>query len=632
MCGIIGIFAPSNPAAQWPTADLEAMVAALRHRGPDEQGMHTEPGLFFGHTRLAVLDLSSAGRQPMASKNGRYLICFNGEIYNFQELRQELGRLGHEFHTHTDTEVLLAAWVEWGGASLARLDGIFAFALFDRLERTLHLVRDHLGVKPLFYWQESGILAFASEPLALFGSIISCPEAEPADLDTYFTYNYIPAPGTGLKNLRQLPPGHLLSISIGQFSLMPYWSWRPRSDPVPWSLDAQERFCELITRSVTSQLVSDAPLGLFLSGGLDSATVALGIHGAGRQPTAFCLGFEQSRFDETPAAAAFARTLGMPLRSSCFQWSEETIRATLAVMREPMADASCFPMHQLALAARQECTVILAGDGGDELLAGYDTYKASQWTPWIRRIPVGIRNVLLSLTPCLPADQHRYSPRLVMERLLIGAAAGPWRDHASWRRIFSPELKRRLYEEEFLLATEHLDPVGAYADKMLEIAGDRSPLTAWQYADLHHFLPSVLAKVDRMSMATGLEVRVPLLNRELVEFCFQLPDEARRFKGKGKRILREWLVSRLSREHLSRPKAGFLPPVDGWFRHAGPMFVVFQQHLDWARQGGAGWLRWDEVARVWQEHQRGRLNVGFALLGILQFINWHRHQKGVQGW
>ncbi|MBF0428916.1 MAG: asparagine synthase (glutamine-hydrolyzing) [Magnetococcales bacterium] len=630
MCGIIGLFAHGDLERVWPVAGLDAMVAALGHRGPDGWGKFVEPGIFLGHTRLAILDLSAAGQQPMASSDGRYVICFNGEIYNFIQLRDNLKHCGHRFVTNTDTEVLLAAWVEWGRASLSQLSGIFAFALFDRREQTLFLVRDHLGVKPLFYWQGAKEIGFASEPLALFGPVIPMPEPDALDLDHYFTYNYLPAPASGLKNVRQLPPGHLLEISPQGESLHCYWQLTCPSEPLSWNTALIEQFQALLDQAVAAQLVSDAPLGLFLSGGLDSTAVALATHGTGQSLTTFTLGFGESGFDERLDAQKFAQFLGLNSQSVSFSWSEDEILTTLGVMRELMADASCFPMMQLARFARLQATVILAGDGGDELLAGYDTYKASQWTPYLRRIPLILRNGMLALTRFLPSDHYRYSPRMVVERLLTASAAGPMRDHVSFRRIFSDAMKQRLYDPEWFCDVSESDPVGSYASLMGGVPAERSYLTACQYADLHHFLPGVLAKVDRMSMANGLEVRVPLLDRALVEFCFQLPDVAKRYQGKGKRLLRETLVGRVPPRHLQKPKSGFLPPVEGWFRHSGPMSVVFGHHLDWARQNTLGWLKWDEVERVWREHQGGRTNAGFVLLGILQFINWHRQLLSTQ--
>ncbi|MBF0444934.1 MAG: asparagine synthase (glutamine-hydrolyzing) [Magnetococcales bacterium] len=627
MCGIVGMFTTPPLQRPWPVDGLDAMVQSLKHRGPDGSGKYVEEGLFLGHSRLAVLDLSSGGRQPMISQDGRFVISYNGEIYNFRELARELSGLGQQFKTTTDSEVLLAAWSVWGEKTLDKLDGIFAFAIFDRQQRILYLVRDHLGVKPLFYWQNGNETAFASEPLAMFGPIIPFPEPTPLDLDVYFTFNYLPAPHSGLKNVKQLPPGHILTISQKGTHLSPYWQLPIQVTPKPWNRDLLVEFFALLQQSVKSQLVSDAPLGLFLSGGMDSAAVALAVHNAKHNHTAYVQGFDEAAFNEAPAAINVANYLGLEAKTSTFIWNEEWILDTLGAMHELLADASCFPVYQLAKFAKEQSTVILAGDGGDELLGGYDTYKASQLMPIIRQIPAPLRNTALSLTRFLPADNKRYSLRMVTERLLLAAQAGPLKDHASFRRIFSDSMKVRLYEPDFLKAVVASDPIDNYAKKMQNIPKERSQLTGLQLGDLGHFLPSVLAKVDRMSMANGLEVRVPLLNRKLVEFCFQLPDEAKRYKGRGKRILRDAISPLLPPGHLQRPKAGFLPPVDSWFRNTGPIQNIFQDHLSWAKSQNLGWLNWKEVEKSLEEHKKKKINAGFTLLGILQFINWQKQMR-----
>ncbi|MBF0192915.1 MAG: asparagine synthase (glutamine-hydrolyzing) [Magnetococcales bacterium] len=627
MCGIVGLFTTPPYKRLWPQEGLDAMVEALKHRGPDGSGKHVEEGLFLGHTRLAVLDLSPAGQQPMISKDGRFVISYNGEIYNFRELAYELTDLGQQFTTTTDSEVLLAAWSVWGEKTLDKLDGIFAFAIYDRLQKTLYLVRDHLGVKPLFYWQNGNETAFASEPLAMFGPIIPYPKPDPIDLDVYFTFNYLPAPHSGLKNVKQLPPGHMLVVSNKGSKLTKFWQLSIQTTTKPWKPNLIEEFHDLLQKSVKSQLVSDAPLGLFLSGGMDSAAVALAVNNSGHKHTAFVQGFNEIAFNEAPAAIELANYLGIEAKTSTFSWNQDWILNTLGAMQELLADASCFPIYQLAKFTKQDSTVILAGDGGDELLAGYDTYKASQLMPIIRKIPAPLRNTALNLARFLPADNRRYSMRMVTERLLQAAKAGPLKDHASFRKIFSDSMKVRLYDPDFLQAVLASDPINDYAEKMLDIPDERSQLTGWQLGDLNHFLPSVLAKVDRMSMACGLEVRVPLLRRELVEFCFQLPDEAKRHNGKGKRILREAISPHLPRGHLQKPKAGFLPPVDSWFRKPGPMSNVFQDHLSWAKSQQLGWLNWSEVEKSLEEHKKKKINAGFTLLGVLQFINWQKQLR-----
>lgn len=621
MCGIAGIFAYADPKKTWPQKDLEAMIYKLAHRGPNDSGIFVEPGLFLGHRRLAVIDLSASGHQPMFTKNKRFVISYNGEIYNFKEIRKELEVDGYRFVSNSDTEVLLAAWQEWGRSCLGKLDGIFAFAIFDREKNELFLVRDHLGVKPLFYVLYQKEIFFASELMALFGPLNPPPGYSENDLEMYFTFNYLPAPRTGLKGVCQLPPGCILSINSNGETLSYYWKPEYKTDVEPWSDVLIERFWELFSLSVKRQLVSDVPLGLFLSGGLDSFAVAISAVAAGQYPTAFTIGFEDDRFNEIPAASHYAQDLKILNEALIFKWTEKEINETLGAMKELLADASCFPLYQLSKFTREKATVALAGDGGDELLAGYDTYRAGEVTPYLRMFPRILRRYIRGLAQYLPSDNSRYDARMVAERILDASNEGRGRDHASFRRIFSQDIKRRLYNPDFFHTTEQLDPIGEYAKLMKDVPLERSYLTARQHADLRFHLPSILAKVDRMSMANGLEVRVPFLSKQLVEFCLNLPDKAKRYRNRGKRILREVIADKTPQESFSRPKAGFLPPVDKWFKGNGPMNNVFGDYLTTAKSS-IPYLQWDEVNKLWEEHKRGTTKVGFMLLGILQFINW----------
>ncbi|MFH0791009.1 MAG: asparagine synthase (glutamine-hydrolyzing) [Candidatus Omnitrophota bacterium] len=621
MCGIIGIFAFANPQKRWLKEDLDIMLEAIKHRGPDGSGEHIEPGFFLGHTRLAVIDLSSTGHQPMFSKDKRYIISFNGEIYNFREIREELINLGHKFVSCSDTEVLLSAWQEWGEVCLDKLDGIFAFAIFDRREKNLFLVRDHLGVKPLFYMINKDQIFFASELLALFGCLNPCPDTDAEDLDMYFTFNYLPAPRTGLKDVYQLQPGCILKVNSAGIHLHSYWRLKDQVGLEPWSRKKIEQFKELLLNSVNCQMVSDAPLGLFLSGGLDSYAVALSAGLSGQKPNTFTLGFDDYNFSEVPTASVYAKYLHLSNEISMFSWTEADIYNNLNVMNELLADASCFPVYQLSRFARKKAVVVLSGDGGDELLAGYDTYKAGELMPFIRMIPRSFRRIIKTITNYLPSDNRRYGWRMVIERLLAAAEENRGRDHASFRRIFDNDIKKRLYCPDFFNKIKYCDPIEEYAGLMKEIPSTRSYLTARQYADIIFHLPSILSKVDRMSMANGLEVRVPLLSKKMVEFCINIPDELKRYRGKGKRILREAIFDKIPVEALNLPKAGFLPPVDKWFRNSGPMINIFGDYLNIAKSS-LGWLKWDEVERLWDEHKKHKIEAGFILLGILQFINW----------
>ncbi len=620
MCGVVGIFSPAERSRVWPEAVMKSMLQRVSHRGPDGEGRYNEPGIFLGHRRLAVLDLSTAGQQPMYSADRRLVVSFNGEIYNFAELRSQLEALGYNFISCSDTEVLLAAWQEWGEASLSRLDGIFAFAMYDREERLLWLVRDHIGVKPLFYQVTGGEIYFASELPALFSEINPLPQQNQEDLDTYFTFNYLPAPRTGLEGVKQLEPGRLLRIDAAGMSVTPYWTPHYSEKLTPWNSDTVERFREILFSSVKNQLVADVPLGVFLSGGLDSYAVALAASSTGARPKSYTIGFAEKKFDETADAAEYAAYLGIGQDLLQFAWSESSIQATLAAMGELLADASSFPLYQLAAFARKDATVILAGDGADELLAGYGTYLASELTPFARLIPDTLRSMLRRGAGFLASDNERYGRRMVLERFLDAASEGAKRDHASFRRIFGNSLKQRLYAPEFLRGAASFDPLGEYAGFMDEIPSGRSYLSARQHADLFFHLPGILAKVDRMSMAHGLEVRVPLLSKMMVEFCINLDDSAKKNLFSGKRIMKAALTGRIPPAALKRRKAGFLPPVDRWFR-TQPMNSLFGDYLVTARNSLAI-LKWDEVERFWQEHQQGHVEGGFVLLGILQYINW----------
>lgn len=623
MCGITGIFSFGDAEKIWQEDALAGMLRAVRHRGPDGEGRFVEPGLFLGHVRLAVIDLSEDARQPMLSADGRFAIAYNGEIYNFRELRYELEQLGRRFRSRSDTEVLLTAWQEWGEKALDRLDGMFAFALFDRQERTLYLVRDQIGIKPLFYNLRGGSIFFSSELLSLFGTLNPCPEQDREDLDIYFTFNYLPAPRTGLQGVRQLDAGCLLRVDDAGARLKRYWSPDPVASLRHFSTDAVQSFRETLQTLVSGQTVADVPLGLFLSGGLDSYSVALAAVTDGLKPEAFTLGFAEAAFDETAAARNYARFLGIDDNVLQFSMELPVIEQTLASMGELLADASCFPLYQLSAYAREKVTVILAGDGADELLAGYGTYRAGEITPWLRRLPAPFRRFADRAVQNLPVSDRRYGARMVAKRLLDAAGAGAGRDHASFRRICGEELKLRLYCRGFLEESATNDPVGEYAAVIEQAPEGSSYLLARQLADLRFHLPSILAKVDRMSMAHGLEVRVPLLGKNMVNFCLGLDDDAKRTLLQGKRILRAALKGNIPPGALRRPKSGFLPPVDSWFRGNGPMTALFADLLA-SVDRPAGILDWSEVEGFWQDHRQGRVDGGFVLLGIMQYLNWSR--------
>jgi asparagine synthase (glutamine-hydrolysing) len=620
MCGITGIYAFKEPECVWDKKDLDKMVSAIGHRGPDGSGIYCEPGIFLGHSRLAVLDLSDAGRQPMFSHNNQFVITYNGETYNFKEIQQFLKKRGVHFYSNSDTEVLVNAWQEWGVKCLDIIDGIYAFAIYDRETKELFLVRDHMGIKPLFYYSTSDIIAFASEPLSIFSSIFECPAFNVKDIDTYFTFNYIPAPGTGLKNVYQLEAGHYLKINHQGVNKKSYWSMDYQESAKAFTEERVYEFKEEVNKAIQSQLISDAPLGIFLSGGLDSFLIASSI-GSIEKLSAFTLGFSNPSFNELPAASEYARKLKMNHLFSFFKWDEDIILKSLDAMKELLADASCFPFFQLSRFAKNNVKVVLSGDGGDELLAGYNTYKAGNFTQYLHYLPHSILQNIALLSQFFSSNKKRYGMRMIVQRLIAASMEPKGRDHASFRRILSDKMKNAIYKKDF---KEHIidsDPIHLYASLINQAPLQRSYLNARLYADLKFHLPAILAKVDRMSMACGLEVRVPLLSKNVIHFCINLSDQCKLSKGKGKHILRSAVINDIPKEALKRAKAGFLPPVDEWFRYPGPMNTVFGDML-YTAKSKFYMLNWFEIEQIWDKHKSGKIDAGFILLGILQFINW----------
>ncbi len=626
MCGISGIFAYRDLSREWPRERRQALLDMLAHRGPDDRGSYDSPGIYLAHTRLAILDLSVNARQPMVSHSGRYVLIYNGEIYNFREIRRVLEQEGVVFRSNSDTEVLTEAWNRWQAGCLEKLDGMFAFAVFDRTEKALYLVRDPFGIKPLFYSDVDGELRFASEPLPLVRAFNLKPTLVAEDLDTYFTFSYLAAPRTGISEIRQLPAGHLLKITCRGIQLSKYWSIQ-YSDSMAKKNNA-ENFEDLLKEAITRQLVSDVPLGVFLSGGLDSSAISLFASRVAPKLNSFTIGFENAAFDESGDASLLGEHLKIAIHIAQFKWTADEVLDVLRSLSELLADTSCYPIYQLARFAREKITVALSGDGGDELLAGYRTYRASQLMPYLRSVPSALRHAMLScLRHVHPGMDRPYGWRMVSERLLLAADEGRHRDHVSFRRIFHPYLKKRIYSGEFLKMLNGFDPLDDFVHVAQEVPASCSYLTSLLHADLTYHLPSILAKVDRMSMAHGVEVRVPFLTPAIAQFCANIPDRDKMRGGQGKQPLRAALAGHVPSRIAQKKKTGFLPPVDKWFRESGGvMDEVFSGYLPADNKSDV--LDWREVRKLWQEHKRFETDAGFVLLNLLHFLNW-REKWGV---
>jgi asparagine synthase (glutamine-hydrolysing) len=626
MCGIAGIFHYRDPARSVSPRLLEHMSGVLSHRGPDGEGVWSIPGLGFAHRRLAILDPSEAARQPMVDADGPWSVTYNGELYNFRELRDELEERGHRFRSSGDTEVLLAAFREWGRDVVSRLSGIFAFAAWDGRRRELLLARDPRGVKPLFYSDRAGTLRFGSEIKALLVDPEVPRDLDPVALDAFFTFSYTPAPRTGFLAVRQLLPGEAAVVSERGMR-----TWRYRDNPYEAEVrdvdidEAIAGFDERFDRVVRSQMVSDVGVGAFLSGGIDSAAIVRGMQRAGLGAVrAFNIGFDWEGFDERPAARQTAQDLGVELEERTVQPEAAEVLPELSRhLEEPTADSSALPVWFLCRGAAERHKVALSGDGADEILAGYETYRAAELAERYRGIPAPIRHQLVErAVRLLPAGDGKYSLHQRATRFVHGAELGAGRDHCAWRIIFTDALKARLYAADFRRATEGLDAIGLYADHVDAVPSSRERLAGLLNADMEFYLPNdMLVKVDRMSMAHGLEVRVPFLDDEIVRYCANLPADHKLHRGRvRKHLLRESLRGSIADDTLDAPKSGFNIPVESWMR--GRLRELLFDTVGQVRDEIGAFLDPAALPAVVEEHARRRADHGHALFTVMLFALW----------
>lgn len=641
MCGIAGLWTSHG----WPTEELaavaDAMSRPIHHRGPDDGGNWTNPrsGVAFGFRRLAIIDLSPRGHQPMSSPSGRYTIVFNGEIYNHPELSAELSALGHSFRGHSDTEVALAAFEEWGiHNAVTRFVGMFAMAIWDEQRRTLTLVRDRVGIKPLFVYARDGLVAFASELKSLVALPGFRPEIDVSAAAAFFRYLYVPAPWSIYRGVTKLMPGHLLEIQAPAAKLPPprsYWSLTEvaaagHQNQLAGSdaeiVDAVEA---AILDAIRLRLRADVPIGAFLSGGIDSSTlVALMQEASPQRVRTFTIGFDVRAHDESKAAAAIARHLGTDHQVLHLGGRDalELVPALPKMFDEPLADPSQIPTYLICSAAREDVTVALSGDGGDELFAGYNRYvygsgaitRAARVPAHLRR-PVG--RGLTVIDPRSLDRAHQGLSRLGVRGRLVGEKV-----HKLGNLLRQPDassmyrsLVSAWQEPPVVGSTEHPNRGPSLLDHDGLTLLDRMMLT-----DQQHYLPDdLLAKVDRTSMAVSLEVRVPLLDHRVVELSWRLPQHAKIREGVGKWALREVLYRRVPKTLLDRPKTGFSVPLSEWLR--GPLRQWADDRLDPERLSEVPWLDGQRVRRVWSDFLSGGSQHSLAIWTILSFEAWRDH-------
>jgi asparagine synthase (glutamine-hydrolysing) len=649
MCGIAGFLGLSCPAQR--VSVLHRMTYALMHRGPDGEGYYFdhEVGLGLGHRRLAIVDLSDCGKQPMASASKRYVVAFNGEIYNFQELRTALREKGHVFRGHSDTEVALAAFEEWGIArSIDKFVGMFAFAIWDRQERELVLVRDRIGKKPLYYGFLNGAFVFASQlrPLVCYPGWE--PTIDRAALAAYMRHNYVPSPLSIYEQVKKLPPGHVLRIGAGtgvpvQVELACYWNaaeiqLQAIESPFAGSLDdAVEELEHLLENATSVRMIADVPLGAFLSGGVDSSLIVSLMQAQASSPVrTFTIGFDNSNYNEAVYAKEIAKHLGTAHTELYISPDDalSVIPELPQIYDEPFSDSSQVPTYLVSTLARQHVTVALSGDGGDEGFCGYNRYL---WWRKIRhissRVPYPLLQVMSRGLLGVPAAQldrmARVIYRLLPRSLRFSAAGDRLHKLAGMLTIREPQnLYRHLVSH--WTCPEDVVLGGKEPNSLLDIVpvpeGEDRFVDWMMLLDAITYLPDdILVKVDRATMAVGLEARSPLLDHRVLEFAWSLPLSFKLNEAGGKVVLKKILYKRVPRELLERAKTGFGVPLDSWLR--GPLREWAESLLFPARLREEGYFAVEPIRSRWEEHLSGARQWQYHLWDVLMFQCWLDAQR-----
>jgi asparagine synthase (glutamine-hydrolysing) len=621
MCGIAGtlLFDPQSAVA---TDALLRMTRVIAHRGPDDEGVWANGPVGLGTRRLAIIDLSERGHQPMSNEDGSIWITFNGEIYNFQELRAELLAKGHAFRSNTDTETIVHLYEEEGIAAIKRLRGMFAFALWDGRTKTLFLGRDRMGKKPLFYYHDDNRLVFGSEIKCLLQAGVAA-SPDPEAIDHYLTFGYVPAPWSAFQGIRKLPPAHYLEVRRGSVAAKRYWTleYEPKNGGAEGQL--LEQLSDLLTESTRLRMISDVPLGVLLSGGLDSSAVVATMRKltSGSLKT-FSIGFDHPEYDELEYARQVARRFETDHHELIVRPDAIAMVPRLAWhYNEPFADSSAVPSFVVSELARRSVTVALNGDGGDETWLGYDRYAAAAAVARFDWVPTGARRALAAAAGLLPPG-HPKSTVYRVRRLGTGLARTPVEQYASWITVFDDRAKRDLYSADFRARLSGPSSFQIYQDAL--DASDASTLVeAIAHADIQTYLPDdLLVKMDIASMAHSLEMRSPLLDHHMVEFSARLPVRMKLRGYTQKYLLRQLMKDVLPAPVLSRRKMGFGVPIDRWFR--GDLKEMAYDLLLDSRATSRGYFRPDAVRRYLDEHVSGLTHHHPRLWSLLMLEVWHR--------
>jgi len=633
MCGICGFFTTGRESTEILENRLKEMTALLRHRGPDDGearlfSLGGDRGVVgLGHRRLSIIDLSPAGHQPMSNEDASLWITYNGEFYNFKDFVPELISKGHTFRSRSDTEVLLHLYEEDPESLCSRLRGMFAFAFFDRKQEQLFLARDRLGIKPLYYAQTPHGFVFASEIKAIlaFGEGVDT-SLDIQALDAFLTHEYVFSPMTLFKGVRKLPPGHTMTYGKGEVHISPYWEipFKLRKDLDEATLTAELR--EILRESVDLRMISDVPLGVFLSGGVDSSSVVAMMSRLSDRPVkSFSIRFEDRTYDEGRYVELVRQRYGTEHTEFVIQPDVlDLLPRLIHHMDDPIGDFSIFPTYLVSKMARDYVTVILSGDGGDELFGGYETYVADRLARLVKVVPENMRRkACKALSEVLPVTDKKKGLVNYLGRFLEGAAYPGNMGHVRWMTFWDDTQKQALYQG--CLAESLSKETRACIMRVMEGYKGKDALNRLLYTDVKTYLTdNILPKVDRMSMATSLEVRVPILDHKVVEWAFSIPGRLKLRGIRGtKYIFKKSMKPYLPEEILKRPKQGFSIPIKNWLKGTMKDFLVDTLNERSVRQEGI--FRWETVERMIHEHIEGEKNHSHRLWGLLVFRLWKNH-------
>jgi asparagine synthase (glutamine-hydrolysing) len=611
MCGIVGF---THLRKRLPAGILDSAVASITHRGPNQQGKFECEEVSLGATRLAILDIAG-GDQPIYSPDRDAVIVYNGEVFNFAELRQELEGEGATFHTHCDTEVILQAFRHWGDACFARLRGMFAIAIWVQSQCRLVLARDRAGIKPLYYFEREGEVYFGSELKCIFAHPGVPRRICMAGLNCYLSLNYVPAPYTLVYGITKLLPGHLLEWKN---AVCRTTSYVPSSAPLPApaSFDAAcEELDDLLKQSVKEELVSDVPIGVWLSGGLDSSSILHYAASASSNPIhTFSVTFQGRSFDESRYIREVSHHYGTNHTDFDLNTDAELADAIQQIAYysdEPSADAGAVPLWFLAKMTAQDVTVILTGEGADELFAGYLTYKANRYSEIARRCPASWRRAALAAANRLPVSDDKISFEYKLKRFLQGSLMAPEASHVYWNGTFTDEEKEQLFR--------YADPA-PLAGVLKDLRPGSGLARFLEFDQCYYLADDILYKVDRISMAHSLEVRPPFLDDRIVDFANRLPDNYKLRGSQSKYVLRRLMQNKLPQSVLRRPKIGFDIPIHEWFR--GVLRPLLLETLSEEAITSSQLFSWPYVRHLLDEHLERKANLGYHLWGLLVLFIW----------